>query len=100
MSTTLRTAMVISQSSEELLRQAQNSLNGVDDFFRAEGVDPQTLRRVASELMTDEIEVEITKKLNEIEHEISREVSLKRREMETASHVPVSAGVKRPRPMV
>lgn len=100
MSTTLKKAMDVQQSSEALLRQARQALEGVDVFFREQGVDPKTIYRVIPELMTEDIAAEVSEKFAEIKHDISREASQKRAEANAASVGITQNMPKRPRPMV
>lgn len=99
MSTTLKRGMDVQQSSEDLLRQARHAIDGVDQFFRDQGIDPETIHRVVPALMTDDIVAEVSAKFAEIKHEISRQVSQKRGEMSGEAGV-TKAAPKRPRPMV
>lgn len=98
MSTNFQKTRDIQESSEALMQAAKEAMEHVDVFLREQGIDPEKLKDAMPSLMNDEVSDEVANRYAEINHDIEREVALKRREL--GLEEPAVQTSKRPRSVV
>jgi hypothetical protein len=88
----------IQEESRALLQQAREAIGQVDGLLREQGIDPENFRAKLPSLTADELSDEVAKQFAETNHDIERDVAMKRQELGLVD-LPAS-GSKRPRPTV
>ena len=93
-STVLEKSEHVRQACAQLIQQGRSATESAASFLRNSGLNPDDLKRLASDGESSGLQGEISQRLDEIRHDIDRDTALRR----AAANPAASSGVGASRP--